>query len=118
MPFVKGTPKPPNSGRKKGSLNRETVQQMLDALGCNPIESMVRLARAHEEKNPTLAGRLYAELAQYTKPKLRAVEHSGPGGTAIALAVDPYEAIERELARLHERGRADEVPAPIPNGHG
>lgn len=44
MPFAKGTPKPANSGRKKGHGNRATVAAILDDLGCDPIEGMAKIA--------------------------------------------------------------------------
>jgi hypothetical protein len=81
MPFARGTPKPPGSGRKKGTPNRITREaaERLEDLGCDPIEGMARLA-GDTKNTPELRGRMYAELAQYVYPKRKAVEHSGAEG--------------------------------------
>ena len=58
------------------------VKELLDSMGCNPIEGMARLAQ--DPKNtPDLRGRMFAELSKYVKPQLKSVEHSG-GATPIA----------------------------------
>lgn len=116
MPRPKGLPK--TGGRKPGIRNKlsESARQLMQEFGFDPLKGMMAIA-ADPKNDMGLRGRMYSELAQYAYPKLRQVEHSGPGGAAIALAIDPYEAIERELARLHDRERADEVPAPISNRH-
>ncbi len=82
MPFQPGKPK--TGGRKKGSLNKltQTVQETLDRLHCNPIEGMAAIAE-NGRNPPELRGRMYAELSQYVFPKRRAIEHSGPGGSAL-----------------------------------
>ena len=62
-------------GRIRGTPNRRSldIQAMLDALGCNPIEGMARLAM--DEATPIdIRARMYAELAQYVAPKRRASE--------------------------------------------
>lgn len=64
-------------GRKKGVPNKATldVAERIKALGCDPIEGMVKVANmALEEKDLTVAGRMYTELAQYVAPKRKAVE--------------------------------------------
>lgn len=73
-----GSPK--TGGRKKGTKNKKSqdVQNMLDEIGCNPIEGMAIIAqRALENGDDVLAGNMYKELAQYVAPKRKAVEHSG-----------------------------------------
>jgi hypothetical protein len=42
-----GTPRNPNSGRKKGTPNKDTreIAERLAALGCDPIEGMARIAQ-------------------------------------------------------------------------
>ena len=84
MPFEKGKPRPPNSGRKKGVVNRTTVAAILDELGCDPIEGMARLAMDVKTR-PELRGRMFAELAKYRWPQLRAVEHTGADGGPIEI---------------------------------
>lgn len=71
-------------GRVKGTLNKATadVQAKLDALGCDPIAGMARIAmRAEKAKDDQLAGRMYAELAGYIAPKRKAIEVSPGGGS-------------------------------------
>lgn len=67
-----------------GTPNRKTadVVARLEALGCDPIEGMARLAM-DPENAPELRGRMYAELAQYVAPKRRALDV----GTADAAPV-------------------------------
>lgn len=62
-------------GRKKGTPNKGTVdiQERLARLKCDPIEGMAKIA-ANPKITPELRGRMYAELAQYVAPKLRASE--------------------------------------------
>src|SRR3954468_4717558 len=70
-------------GRSAGTPNRRTVEviEMLDALGCRPIEGMARIAM--DEGNPVeLRARMYAELAGYVAPKRKAVDLSSDNGTA------------------------------------
>ena len=124
MPRPKGLPK--TGGRKKGSGAKRArisvghstlpgpVSDKLRALNCDPIEGMVRIAQVAEvEKDFALAGRMYAELAQYEHPKLRSVEYSGAVATALTVNVDPFESITRELARIADRSRAGSVPPQV-----
>jgi hypothetical protein len=102
----KGIPK--TGGRKAGTPNkiRSRAAELMNEYGFDPLRGM--MAIASDPKNDlAIRARMYAELAQYAYPKLRQVEHSGPGGGAIAVEVtDPYDAITRELARLAERQSA------------
>jgi hypothetical protein len=45
-----------------------------------------------------LQGKMAAELAQYQSPKLKAIEHSGPGGGPIEIEHDLSMLTEEELA--------------------
>src|SRR3954464_11239220 len=70
-------------GRTAGTPNRRTVEviEMLDALGCRPIEGMARIAM--DEANPVeLRARMYAELAGYVAPKRKAIDVSNEGEMA------------------------------------
>ena len=49
------------------------MQERLAALGCDPIEGMARLAM-DPTNDPTLRGRMFAELAGYVAPKRKAVD--------------------------------------------
>ena len=64
-------------GRKVGTPNKRTleIREQLQNLGVDPIEGMAQLAM-YPNNSPELRGRMYAELAQYTAPKRKAVEHS------------------------------------------
>jgi hypothetical protein len=75
-------------GRVAGTPNRKTqeVGELLESLGCNPIEGMARIAM-NEAHSPELRGRMYAELAQYIAPKRKAVEVSGTDGHAIEFSI-------------------------------
>ncbi len=65
-----------HGGRRTGTLNKRTVAvaDRLEALGCDPIEGMVRLAM-DETVEPSIRAQMYRELAQYIAPKRKAVEH-------------------------------------------
>jgi hypothetical protein len=47
MPFAKGTPRPPNGGRKKGSLNRRTLEAK--AKRFDALEHLIKMAQSQEE---------------------------------------------------------------------
>jgi len=66
---------PKTGGRQKGTPNRATLTaaEKLEALCCDPLAGMARLAM--DEKNaPELRARLFIELAQYLYPKRKAVD--------------------------------------------
>ena len=62
-------------GRKAGTPNRKATEitELLESLGHNPIEAMVRIA-PNPKASLELRGRMNAELAQYVYPKRKAVE--------------------------------------------
>lgn len=65
-------------GRKRGTPNKKTVavQEQMDQLEFDPIESMIKICnQAMTDKNYALAGQMAKELAQYVYPKRKAVEH-------------------------------------------
>ena len=66
-------------GRQRGTPNIATaeVQAKLEALNCDPIGGMARIATAAEKRgDDELAGKMYRELAQYLYAKRKALEHS------------------------------------------
>ena len=73
-----------SGGRTKGTPNRKTqeVVERLEALGCDPIEGMARIAM-NEANPPELRGRMFAELAGYVAPKRKAVEYSATDGSGF-----------------------------------
>jgi hypothetical protein len=76
-------------GRVKGTPNKETlaVAERLEAIGCDPLEGMARIAM--DINTPIeVRAKLYRELAQYIAPKRKAIEHTGdPTGTGAALGL-------------------------------
>lgn len=62
-------------GRKKGTPNKrtQTVTEKLEALGCDPIAGMARIAM-NTKNRIELRAHMFKELAQYIAPKCRAVE--------------------------------------------
>ena len=62
-------------GRQRGTPNKRTqdVIARLEALGCDPLEGMAKLAM-DEGNAAELRGRMYAELAAYCYPKRKAIE--------------------------------------------
>lgn len=64
-------------GRRAGTPNRRTqeVWDQLQALGCDPIAGMARLA-LDVTNPPELRARMYSELAQYVAPKRKSVDVS------------------------------------------
>jgi len=107
MPFKKGDPKPPNSGRKPSEDSKRIAGLAITAMqkhGCDPIEGMVLIAMNKE--NPAgLRGRMFSELAQYIHPKRRAIEMSGPEGAAVELNINIREQILSRIAGLAARRR-------------
>jgi hypothetical protein len=95
--FKPGSPKPANSGRKKGTPNKKTKEfmQLLQDENFDPAKELIRCyreARAIFElrkRNGNLVGAMIAlgqasdtagDLAQYSYPKKKAIEHSGEIG--------------------------------------
>jgi hypothetical protein len=78
----KGIPK--TGGRQKGSKNKITldVAQKLAAWSFDPFRGMFELA-TDSNNSPEVRLRACSELAQYVAPKRKAVEHSGPDGSAV-----------------------------------
>jgi hypothetical protein len=66
------------AGRRAGTPNRSTAEAKLplEALGCDPLERMARIAM-DESQPTTLRAGMDRELAQYVAPKRKALEHKG-----------------------------------------
>ena len=92
-------------GRTTGTPNKRTVDVMerLEALGCDPLEGLARIA-ADPTTETALRARVYADLLPYLYPKRKAVEVSGPGGGAIK--IDDEQMSERVMRKLLGPGYA------------
>ena len=74
------------------------VAEQLRELDCDPIAGMAMLAQ--DDSVPVaLRARMFAELANYTTPRRKAVELSGPSGQPL----EPQPAFEMSLLTLEER---------------
>ncbi len=78
-----------HGGRQKGTPNRRTQQaiELMESLGLDPLAGMAEIA-LDPANPPELRGRMFAELAQYCYPKLRATEHTGADGGPFEATVD------------------------------
>lgn len=74
MAFKKGDPKPENSGRKKGTKNKNNlgVQERLEQKGINCIDEILEIARTTEDEQ--IRFQCYKELLKYVYPQRKAVE--------------------------------------------
>jgi hypothetical protein len=103
MPAIKGSPKPANSGRKKGTPNKstQTVAEILAKLKCDPIEGLAKIAMESEDE--AIRVKCYSELARYRYPQLKAIEHSGPGGSPIQFNVSATDELRSRIAGILNR---------------
>lgn len=94
MAHPKGTPKPPTSGRKKGTPNKvtQTMQQFFDDRGIFIPEKIIELMPELEPRDRIKA---WLEVAQYVYPKRKAIEVTGKDGEAVKVTQ-----IKPELAVL------------------
>lgn len=123
----KGTPKPPGSGRKKGTRNKKTedAQALADRLGVDPFAILLHYASRNYEAlgipetrtKYTASGMPYeedsisTELAQksakdatpYLRPVLKSVELSGPNGAPVAVS---FTDLVKEAANETPEGEA------------
>lgn len=90
MKFQKGTPKNPESGRKKGVPNKRSqdLHDICEAKGISPFEALLDLA-SKGEKEETRLGAL-KEVCQYLWPKKKAVEHSVADEDGFRIIIDNY----------------------------
>ena len=74
MTFKKGDAKPENSGRKKGTKNKNNlgVQERLEQKGINCIDEILDIARSTEDEQ--IRFQCYKELLKYVYPQRKAVE--------------------------------------------
>ncbi len=71
-------------GRTSGTPNRKTqaVIDRLEALGCDPIEGMGRIAM-DEKVEMSIRAQMYKELAQYGASKRKAIEVRSEAGQSF-----------------------------------
>ncbi len=74
-------------GRQKGAPNKRTVAVAvrLEALGCDPIEGMARLAKG-EVVEIGIWAKMYKELGQYAVPK-KAIEVGGEEAGPVLIKI-------------------------------
>ena len=84
-------------GRTRGIPNRKTqaVIDRLDALGCDPIEGMARIAM-DETAELSIRAQMYKELAQYVASKRKAVEMKVDGGFSLIDAIRQCDQLAAE----------------------
>ena len=77
---------PKTGGRQRGTPNKVTrsVIEKLEALGCDPIEGLARIAMQPSTSIPDKI-RCYLELAQYVYPKRKPLEVSDDQDPVISV---------------------------------
>lgn len=123
MPFVKGTPKPPGSGRIKGkppapkpppkvltiTVSRgitlsNDVRARLEEIGCDPVAGLATMA-LDERVDAGIRRLCFADLMKYVYPQRRSVEFSGQINT-VGVTIDgnsALRALEDRIAGIRER---------------
>jgi len=79
------------AGRNKGGKNKDkqAVADLLEEMNCDPFAGMAEIAKmARDQGDFGIAVTCYKELAKYTKPQLKAIEHTGTDGGPIDHRVD------------------------------
>jgi hypothetical protein len=82
MAFKKGTPKPANSGKKKGTVNKATadIKEAYKNLIEMNLENMTAWLEQIAAKDPAKAIMIISELSEYVIPKLARTEMTGKDG--------------------------------------
>lgn len=100
--FKKGSKKPPNSGRRKGTPNKstQTLSQMCEEMSFDPFKAMLTLAKEGDKD-------MLKEVCTYLYPKRKAIEHSVDPATLEAAEQveqmsekEKIKVLEEELKRL------------------
>ena len=108
----KGIPK--TGGRKAGTPNKlnATARALMEQFGFDPLKGMISIA-IDADQEPAIRARMYAELAQYAYPKLRAMELTGAAGGPIAVDVtSEKESLAARIAGVAARlGAGTDSPA-------
>lgn len=102
MPFIKGKPK--TGGRKLGGANkatvyRQSINEMVDEFGFDPVKAMFELYKEANEFSEKLA--LLKELAPYVHTKRNALQVTGDMDLRLIERVKELEALpDEELKKL------------------
>lgn len=76
-------------------LNLRRVVEVLEDEGLDPVAELVKIVKNPSVLEPEVRARFLNEMVQYYQPKVKAVELSGPGGGAIAVAAISAEQAEK-----------------------
>ncbi|WP_188352074.1 hypothetical protein [Agrobacterium tumefaciens] len=72
---------------------RTLLTRAASAEGVTPLEVMLKAMREHYGKREyDAAAAIAKDAAPYMHPKLASVEHSGPGGSPIAISISAEDA--------------------------
>lgn len=79
---------------------RDDIAERLKAAGVDPLQGMVRIAeKAEASGNLALAGKMFAELMEYTAPKLKSMEMSfDPEAPLVVMTAEERRARIAQLA--------------------
>lgn len=96
MAWPKGKTRPENSGRKKGTVNKntQTLQEICAKHNIDVFEAMVMLCI--EEGNKDKRFERLKEIAKYIYPQRKAVEHSGELDSKIEVIISDYRSKKNE----------------------
>lgn len=100
MPFVKGQKKPAGSGRKKGSMNKRSLEDlygMVEASGVEPFQVLLDLCK---ERDPSIRLGAAKEASKYIYYQRRVQEHSGPDGGPIEVESSEVKEIVADLKAM------------------
>ena len=105
---------PKTGGRQKGTPNRATLllREKLAALGCDPAEELVKIARDLKSTG-VLRSNIYSTFLPYMYPKRSFVDDSvetRETGRTIEWALDTA----REILRIYGPGAADQKEESTP----
>jgi len=100
-------------GRQKGTPNKKTreIQSLLDSLGCDPVEGMVKIAM-DENNPPELRGRMFSELSQYVYPKRKSIEVAAEVTTNFVVDSNPLSVDEWQT-----KHKPSGDPSQVPSTH-
>lgn len=109
MAFQVGNPKPANSGRKKGTLNKKThlLEEILTAKGVNPVEEILKMIPSLEPKQQV---DVHLELMSYLYPRRKAVDVVADAPTSPLLGIKVTPAL---MDRLVAQARAEKDRATL-----